>query len=76
MSRCDQCRFFHPHPPASERGEIVVATDGIWGGGECRAQPPVIVDHNTFASFPIVWNDGWCGRFERQPAGAPQALEA
>ncbi|MEQ8785114.1 MAG: hypothetical protein RIC55_02405 [Pirellulaceae bacterium] len=71
MPRCEHCRFFHAHPPASSPGEIVVSGDGIRGGGECRANAPIILPEQIMACFPVVWNDGWCGRFEPVAALPP-----
>jgi hypothetical protein len=63
MPRCEQCRFFHAYPPASQPDAIVVSADGIRGGGECRLHPPVQIENETLARFPVVSNDCWCGCF-------------
>lgn len=64
MPRCDACRFFHPHPPADEPQAIVIAADRVSGGGECRVRPPVRLKDKILASFPVVYPQWWCGRFE------------
>lgn len=64
MPRCDECRFFQAYPPAPKPDQMVFAADGIRGGGECRVNPPHVVEHEQVATFPIVWNATWCGRFE------------
>ncbi|MEX0718367.1 MAG: hypothetical protein WD066_17360 [Planctomycetaceae bacterium] len=64
MPCCERCRFFHAHPPADAPGRITISGDGIRGGGECRLHPPVRVEHETLACFPVVANEDWCGRFE------------
>ncbi len=65
--RCDRCRFFRPHPPASRPGEIVFSAQGIRGGGECRRRPPT-GQELQLACFPVMAHDGWCGEFEAAPA--------
>lgn len=69
--RCDQCRFFHAHPPATEPNTIIISADGVRGGGECRRQPPLAhmpdkLGFPTLAYFPLVACDNWCGAFESQ----------
>lgn len=73
MRRCDQCRFFHAYPPADSPDRISFSGDQIRGGGECRSNPPVASDElKPIGSFPVVFNDYWCGRFKparSQPVG-------
>ena len=64
MPRCDQCRYFHPYPPADKPDQMIMSDDGIRGGGECRLKPPTIVSDQRVASFPIVESGAWCGCFE------------
>jgi len=69
MPRCDECRFFHPHPPADRPGQIVVTGNEVLGGGECRRRPPTCMqrDHSSvfpLACFPLVAVECWCGEFE------------
>jgi hypothetical protein len=72
MHRCDQCRFFHAYPPADSPNRISFSGDQIRGGGECRNNPPVFSDElNPIGTFPVVFSEYWCGRFEQtasQPA--------
>lgn len=65
QERCDQCRFFHPYPPASRPDVMVVSGEDVFGGGECRRQPPVWRGLKL-AEFPLVMCSGWCGEFVRK----------
>jgi len=65
MRRCDQCQFFFAYPPAESPDRISFSGDQIRGGGECRCNPPVATDEiRSIGSFPIVFNDYWCGQFD------------
>lgn len=73
-ARCDRCRFFHPHPPASAPEVIVFSADGFLGGGECRHRPPTWRELEL-ACFPIVASNGWCGEFVPRES-APRSVPA
>jgi len=67
MFRCDNCQFFHPYPPADRPDQIILDADGVRGGGECRAVPPIARDLDPLARFPLVTNEMWCGWFTAKP---------
>ena len=71
MKRCDRCRFFHPHPLARWADEVVFAHDGVYGGGQCRRHPPVLVESHGIAKFPDVPNSYWCGEFIERDTQSP-----
>ena len=52
MFRCDNCQFFHPYPPADRPDQIIFDADGVLGGGECRAVPPVVQEFDQLL-FPL-----------------------
>lgn len=68
IARCDRCRFYHANPPSDQPGMVCIGSDGVFGGGECRHMPPVQVQRNDLARFPLVASDMWCGRFEARPS--------
>ncbi len=78
--RCDVCRLFHAHRPMpvplpneNDTRDPVAMTfsysEGFRGGGECRLQPPVQVEQDETARFPIVADDFWCGQFQDKNTG-------
>jgi len=65
MRRCDQCRHYFGYPPSDRPDRISISGDEIRGGGECRRNPPVVSEElQPIGSFPVVFNDYWCGQFE------------
>jgi hypothetical protein len=76
MRRCDQCQFFFAYPPAESPDRISFSGDQIRGGGECRCNPPVATEElQPIGSFPVVFYDYWCGRFDsNQPQQSTSQL--
>lgn len=61
--RCETCCHFHP-----ECVEVVPSTSPesrpeTIGFGECRINPPVRVDNDPLAKFPMVNVTFWCGKY-------------
>ncbi len=50
MQRCENCRSWWPGNPY----------------GQCRAQPPVVVDSSGMTRFPAIEPDGWCAGWKRR----------
>ncbi len=53
--RCDECRFFHLPVETAARGE-------------CRRNPPRVIEVNKFGQWPTIDRSAWCGEYERNAA--------
>ena len=72
MRRCDRCQHYFGYPPGDQPDRISFSGGQVRGGGECRRNPPVVCgDSQPIGSFPIVFNDYWCGHFESNPPHTP-----
>lgn len=72
MRRCDRCQHYFGYPPGDQPDRISFSGGQVRGGGECRRNPPIVCDDSQpIGSFPIVFNDYWCGHFESNQPHTP-----
>jgi hypothetical protein len=59
--RCETCRFFCACQVDEDRNMIRMGEPRVVVAGECRRHPPVRVDFDPLARFPLVAACDWCG---------------
>ena len=53
MQVCEKCNFYENQNQLS---------------GACRVNPPIVLEADNKAVWPVVTVEDWCGRFEKKAA--------
>jgi hypothetical protein len=63
---CGACKYWHPLPLSPNQS-------GSIAPGECRLNPPTVIEASAPRVWPSTSNTDWCGQFS---SGSPQAVTA
>jgi len=72
--KCENCKFWNRFSSvlevsAGEKGWYQVSAEGLPIYGQCRINPPQVVNHTVSSrnAWPLTLEQDWCGQFTQNP---------